>query len=139
MLTNLVKIFYVNLNRSFYEGNEDEIWSSVKGTKIILNCEILCSILNCKNLRMDLSNFNIDEHDRETFHHIFEGDDNFEFKNRNFVRKHVLSIFFCNILSLLSDSDLEMDEITLYHGIYLTWIFNYFGVDYRRIYFKKSV
>ena len=36
---------------------------------------------------MDLSSFNIDENDRETFHHIFEGNDNFEFKNRNFRPK----------------------------------------------------
>ena len=84
---NLVKIFYANLNREFYEGNDNEIWSSVKGTKIVLNCDLLGTILNCKNTGMDLSSFQIDEHDRETFHHIFERDENFEFKNQNFHPK----------------------------------------------------
>jgi len=36
---------------------------------------------------MDLSSFQIDETGYETFHHIFEGDDNFEFKNHNFRPK----------------------------------------------------
>ena len=84
---NLVKKIYANLNRGFYNGNEDEIWSSVKGTRIVLNCDLLGTILNCKNTWMDLSSFNIDENDRETFHHIFEGNDNFNFKNWNFWPK----------------------------------------------------
>lgn len=28
----LVKMFYANLNHGFYDGNEVEVWSSVKGT-----------------------------------------------------------------------------------------------------------
>ena len=78
---NLVKIFYANLNRGIYDGNEDEIWSSVKDIRIVLNCDLLGTILNCKCTGMDLSNFKIDENDRETFHHIFEGNDNYELKN----------------------------------------------------------
>src|SRR5574338_85283 len=163
---NLVKMFYVNLNRSFHEGNENEIWSSVKGTKIVLNCDLLGTILNCKSTEMDLSSFQIDEHDRETFHHIFEGDENFEFKNRNFrpkarivnlLLKHTLiprsgnfnnptskvckALFaiFGNydinwaqvILDELRPKYLEMGEKILYHGIYLTRIFNYFGVNFK--------
>ena len=84
---NLVKMFYTNLNRSFYEGNENQIWSSVKGTQIVLDCEIIGNILGCKSTGMDLSTFQINENDRETFHHIFESDENMEFKNRYFRPK----------------------------------------------------
>ena len=115
---------------------------------------------------MDLSSFQIDEHDRETFHHIFEGDENFEFKNRNFRPKarivnlllqHTLTprsgnfnnptskvckalfAIFGNydinwaqvILDELRPKNFEMGENTLYHGIYLTRIFNYFGVNFK--------
>ena len=48
---------------------------------------MLGTILKCKSTGIDLSSFNIDENDHETFHHIFEGDDNFEFINRNFRPK----------------------------------------------------
>ena len=115
---------------------------------------------------MDLSNFKIDEHDRETFHHIFERDDDFDFKNRifrpkarivNLLLQHTLTprsgnfnnptskickalfAIFWNydinwaqvILDELRPKNLEMGENTLYHGIYLTRIFNYFGVDFK--------
>ena len=45
---NLYKIFYANLNRGFYVGNEDEICTSFKSTQIVLNCDLLGTILNCK-------------------------------------------------------------------------------------------
>ena len=163
---NLVKMFYANLNRGFYQGNDDEIWSSVKGTQIVLNCDVLGAILNCKCTGMDLSNFNFNESDRETFHHIFESDENFDFINRNFRPKEkIVSLLLQHTLTLRSGSfnnptskvckslfalfgnydinwaqvildefrpkNLEMGEKILYHGIYLTRIFNYFGVNFK--------
>jgi len=92
-------MFYASLNCRFYQGSDDEVWSSVKGTQIVLNCEILGTTLDCKKSGIDHSSFEINEHDCETIHDIFKRDDNFEFKNRNFFLKLVLLIFFCNILS----------------------------------------
>ena len=59
----------------------------MKGTQIVLDCEILGTILGCKHTGMNLSNFQINELDRETFHHIFKEDDNLEFKNTYFRPK----------------------------------------------------
>ena len=164
---NLVKMFYANLNRGFYDGQDGQIWSSVKGTQIVLDCEILGNILGCKYTGMNLSEFQINENDRETFHHIFEGDDNFEFKNRyfrpkariiNLLIQHTLiprsgnynnpTLKVCKalfaifgnydinwaqvILDELRPKNFTMGENTLYHGVYLTRIFNYFGVDFKR-------
>ena len=164
---NLVKIFYANLNRGFYDGNDDEIWSSVKGTQIVLNAEILGNILECKNSGMNLSDFNINENDRETFHHIFEGDDDFVFQNKYFRPKaRIVSLLLqgtitprsgnfnkptskvCKALfaiyghydinwaqTILDDfraKNFSQGENTLFHGIFLTRIFNYFGVNYKK-------
>lgn len=53
---------------------------------------------------MDLSTFNIDEHDQETFHHIFEGDDNLEFKNRNFCPKaRIINLLLQHIITPRSE------------------------------------
>lgn len=164
---NLVKMFYANLNRGFYNGNEDQIWSSVKGTLIVLDSDILGTILGCKSTGMNLSEFQINETDRETFHHIFESDDHMDFKNRFFrpkarivnlliqhtiiprsgnynnptskVCKALFAIFgkydinwAQTILDELRPKNFNMGENTLYHGIYLTRIFNYFGVDVKK-------
>lgn len=164
---NLVKMFYANLNRGFYNGNEDEVWSSVNGTRIVLNSDILGTILGCKSNGMNLSEFQLDETDREAFHHIFESDEHMEFKNRffrpkarivNLLIQHTiiprsgnynnptlkvcktLFALFGNydinwaqvILDEFRPKDLTMGENTLYHGIYLTRIFNYFGVDMKK-------
>ena len=59
----------------------------MKGTQIVLNSEVLGNILGGKSMGLNLSDFKIDEHDRETFHHIFESDSEFDFKNRNFRPK----------------------------------------------------
>ena len=42
---NLVKLFYANLNHNFYNGNDGEVWSSVNGTRIVLDCNLLGIIL----------------------------------------------------------------------------------------------
>ncbi|MDQ4222818.1 hypothetical protein RBK84_00290, partial [Pseudomonas aeruginosa] len=62
-------------------GNEGEVWSSVKGTQIVLNNEVLGNILGCKSTGLNILDFKIIEHDRETFHHNFESDSEFDFKN----------------------------------------------------------
>jgi len=160
----LVKMFYANLFRGFYDGNDNEVWSSVKGVQIILNAEILGAILECKCTGEDLSKFEIKENDFETFHEIFEGE--MDFKNKNFRPKakivnlilqktitprsgnfnnptskvcKALFAIFGNydinwaqvILDELRPKNVLSGENALFHGIYLTRIFNYFGVDLR--------
>ena len=161
---NLVKMFYANLNRGFYEGRDDEVWSSVKGTQIVLDTDVLGTILECKSTGSNLSSFEIDETDRETFHNIFE--EEMDFKNKNFRPKarivnlllqrtitprsgnfnnptqkvcKALFAIFGNydinwaqvILDEFRHKNLDSGENALYHGIYLTRIFTYFGVDFR--------
>lgn len=73
---------YANLKGKFYNGNKVEVWSTVKGTQNILNCEMLGNILGCKSNGMDLSNFKIDIYNREVLHDIFESGNDFEFKKK---------------------------------------------------------
>jgi len=80
---NLVKMFYVNLNHKFYIGNEGEVWSSVNGTHIILNNNLLGVILGYRSTEMDLLKFLIDEINCQVFHDIFKGATPPEFKNWN--------------------------------------------------------
>jgi len=99
---NHIKMFFTNLNRG-NQGSDDEVWSSVKGTKIVLNCEILGIILDCKKWGIDLSSFEINEHYLETFHDIFEWDGNFEFKNHNFRPKaRIVNLLFQYTITLRS-------------------------------------
>jgi len=74
-------MFYTNLNRKFHKGTEGEVWSSVNGTLIVLNYEILGTILGCRSTGIYLSSFKIDEKNDEVFYEIFETDDHLEIKN----------------------------------------------------------
>ncbi len=55
--------------------------------QIVLDCEILGNILNCKSTGSEFLDFKFDETDLETFHHIFESDAHMEFKIRFFLPK----------------------------------------------------
>lgn len=39
-------MYYANLKGKFYDGREGDVLSSVKGTQIVLNCELLGRILH---------------------------------------------------------------------------------------------